>query len=113
MPWRAIAAVAVTVLTALAVWMYARDRGGAVVREPAMIQASLDADEMLNLVAPRRTCTGRCRAGVLGRRAGSTWRIRLTGPSWQRCFDVDVSRFGYSVQRGVSGITAVPCPRVA
>jgi hypothetical protein len=109
MPWRGITVAAVVAILGLGGWVYGRDRGAEPAAPSPMIQASLDADEMLNLITSPESCGGRCRATLLDSPSPGIWRIRLSGPAWERCLDLDVSRFGNTDQHGMTGISSTSC----
>ncbi len=104
MVWRRVTIGILLGSLALCAWVYLRDRGSPPLREPAAVQAALDANEMLNVIAPASACAERCRTQVVGRTNAGVWRVRLTTPAWQRCFDVNVGQFGYSPQHGMIGL---------
>ncbi len=105
---RRITVVLVGVFIVICTWMYLRDRpSDATASERG--RAQLAADRILGLVAPSRTCEGQCVATVLNVTGPSTWRVEIAGPSWERCFSVDLREFSASQDRGLSGIRTATC----
>lgn len=105
---RRITVALVGVFIAICAWMYVRDRpSGPTVS--GRTRAQLAADRILGLVAPSKTCAGRCVATVLNGTGPSTWRVEIAGPSWARCFSVDLREFGDSQEQGLSGLQAASC----
>lgn len=70
-----------------------------------------DADTMLSLLTTSDTCGGRCRVQVLDNTANGTWRVRLSTPSWVRCFAVTPAMFSFSADHGAEGVLSDQCPR--
>jgi hypothetical protein len=91
---------------AVPVLMYVRD-AGASPPPPTPGQARVDAGRLLAALSPR--CTSTCHADVLRMSAPHTWRVQLSVGTWQRCYDLDASAFGFSSARGFSGLTTAPC----
>ena len=72
-------------------------------------RAGADAIKVLALLAPP-SCDSRCAAHLLGKSGAHTWLVQLSSPSWQRCFELDLTAFSYRVDRGFSGLSTTNCP---
>lgn len=112
MVWRRLTLLLVASCVAICAWMYLRDRDAGGPVQSSRVEAEVDASQMLDMVSSSRSCEGRCSAAVLGQTASGRWRIRLSAPTWQRCFDLDVQTFDYTSARGLSGIRSAACGRV-
>jgi hypothetical protein len=71
--------------------------------------AASDARQVLRMVADPATCSGRCSAQVIDRSGAHRWRVRLVAPRWERCFEIEVTAFNYSPDRGLSGLRQEGC----
>jgi hypothetical protein len=71
-------------------------------------RAQVDAAKLLDVLGPQ-LCGSQCTARVLGKTGAESWIIRLSGPSWQRCFKLDLTAFGYREDRGLSGLSTADC----
>jgi hypothetical protein len=111
MIWRRFTLVALATCTVLCGWVYLRDRGGAVLREPQRVQAQLDANRMLTALAGSQRCGADCTARVLERVGPTRWRVNVIVRGSWRCFAIDVAAFGQTVNHGFSGLRATSCGR--
>jgi hypothetical protein len=71
-------------------------------------RAQVDAAKLLDVLAPP-LCGSQCTARVVGKAGDENWIIRLSGPSWHRCFKLDPTVFGYREDRGLSGLSTADC----
>lgn len=111
MIWRRVTFLLVGLCIATCAWMYFRDRNTGSPAQSASVDAEVDAGQMLDMMSSSKSCAGRCNVAVQGQTASGDWRVRLSAPTWQRCFDLDVQRFDYTSTRGLSGIRSSPCAR--
>jgi hypothetical protein len=108
--WRTLVLVLLGACFALSGWIYVRDRPSVNTEQWGRQRAQLDAERILSLLGGAHSCHYQCAIEVLGPRGRHSWRVQLTAPSWQRCFDVDVSEFGDSAGHGgLSGLRSVSC----
>jgi hypothetical protein len=107
--WFAVMVALIGVLAAGAAWIGLRDWQHQGLDVTELSQARQDGRQLLALMGPRGACTDDCDARVLGRVAGSRWRLRLHAERWVACFDVDLSGFVVTPDRGVLGVRRVRC----
>lgn len=113
MTWKWLTAMLFALCVVICVWIYLRDRTTAALAQPeskAALAAQADGSKLLDALASPPACGGRCGVDVYRSSSADRWRVALTGPSWQRCFDITVSDFNYSDARGFSGVRLAPCP---
>jgi hypothetical protein len=109
MMWRRITAVAIGLCLGLGLWICLRDLNASAPDITDHARAVIDAQEVLDTIASAQTCgVNGCRAQVLGHVADRVWRLRLTTPSWRRCFLVNVGTFPYA-EYGPGSVRAIPC----
>src|SRR5215831_16420284 len=106
--WSAATVVLLCGIAALCLWMYTRDLG-AVPLPPEQGQAQLGADKILARLAPPSGCAQRCLATLLSRIAPEVWHVKVTTPSGQRCFVLDLHAFSESAQHGLTGVRPAQC----
>jgi hypothetical protein len=107
MTWRRATAILVAAWLTIAVGISLRDFRDS--PPPATRgEAGFDAGRLLAGITGSH-CVGRCGVDVLGQSARHTWRVRLRTGTWQRCFDLDPTAFGYSAARGFTGVSATRC----
>jgi hypothetical protein len=110
MTWPRVIGFLLVMCVAICVWMYLRDRATPVVVHAGSNVAQADGNWLLNTLAPPPACGTRCGVNVYGSSSDDHWRVALTGPSWQRCFAITLSEFGYADAHGFSGVRSVTCP---
>jgi hypothetical protein len=106
---RAITLALLGACVALGGWMYLRDRPPTNLQQGS-VRAQVDGERILTLLGGDQSCHYECAIEVLGKTGPQAWRVQLTAPSWQRCFDVNVATFEYSDDHGgLNGLRSVSC----
>jgi hypothetical protein len=107
MRWLAVTLALLCASTALVAGIYLRDRDVSW-RLPQRKTAAFDARMMMTYVAGP-DCGRRCSYTLLANPRENHWLARIVDRSRTQCVDIDVTKFGTSDERGISGIALVRC----